>query len=150
FDTLLYVRQTCMGAELACNDDAPGHGMQSQVSVSLTQGEMVVIVVDAYGRDAGDYMLHVARSAATNTPAATQTPTPTTPSQPTDTPTPIPCVGDCDGDGSVSIDAILTLVNIALGNAQPSACPSGIPSGTQVDIALILEAVNNALSGCQP
>jgi hypothetical protein len=40
------------------------------------------------------------------------------------------------------------MVNIALGNAQPSACPHGIPSGAEVDIALIIQAVNNALSSC--
>jgi hypothetical protein len=39
-------------------------------------------------------------------------------------------------------------VNIALGNADATACPHGIPSGDEVNIALILTAVNNALSGC--
>ena len=43
---------------------------------------------------------------------------------------------------------LLTLVGIALGNARPSACPNGVPSGAEVDIALILQAVNNALNGC--
>jgi hypothetical protein len=42
----------------------------------------------------------------------------------------------------------LTLVNIALGNADATACPNGIPNGAQVDVALILTAVNNALNGC--
>ncbi|MFI5398904.1 MAG: hypothetical protein ACHQ9S_25520 [Candidatus Binatia bacterium] len=59
-----------------------------------------------------------------------------------------PCIGDCNGDGHVTVDEILTMVNIALGNAQPSACPDGIPSGGQVNVALILQAVNNALNGC--
>jgi len=58
------------------------------------------------------------------------------------------CVGNCYGSGTVTVDEILTLVNIALGIAQPSACPEGIPSGANVDIALILTAVNNALTGC--
>jgi hypothetical protein len=48
----------------------------------------------------------------------------------------------------VSIDEIITLVNLALGTVQPSACPHGIPSGAQVDIALIIQAVNNALNDC--
>jgi hypothetical protein len=39
-------------------------------------------------------------------------------------------------------------VNIALGTAPPSACPHGIPSGAAVDIALLVQAVNNALDGC--
>jgi len=43
---------------------------------------------------------------------------------------------------------VVTPVNTALGVAQPSACAHGVPSGTGVDIALILQAVNHALSGC--
>ena len=66
----------------------------------------------------------------------------------TPTPTPIACVGDCNGNGVVTVDEILTMVNIALGNADATACPNGIPSGAQVDVALILTAVNNALNGC--
>lgn len=57
------------------------------------------------------------------------------------------CVGDCDGNGSVTVDELITLVNIALGDEQPSAC-SNVPNGTTVDIVLIIQAVNNALSGC--
>jgi len=58
------------------------------------------------------------------------------------------CSGDCDGKGTVTVDEPLTLVNIALGNAQPSACPDGVPNGADVNIVLILTAVNNALNGC--
>ena len=58
------------------------------------------------------------------------------------------CVGDCDGSGSVTVDEIITLVNIALGNAQPSACPHGVASGAVVDVALIIQSVNAALGGC--
>jgi hypothetical protein len=43
---------------------------------------------------------------------------------------------------------LLTLVNIALVNAEPSACPHGVPSGAEVDIALIIQAVNQALNSC--
>ena len=59
-----------------------------------------------------------------------------------------PCIGDCNGDHAVTVDEILILVNIVLGTAQPSACPNGIPSGGTVDIALIIQAVNNALGTC--
>jgi hypothetical protein len=58
------------------------------------------------------------------------------------------CNGDCDASSSVSIDEIITLVNIALGTAQPSACAQGVPSGAAVDVALIIQAVNSALNGC--
>jgi hypothetical protein len=61
---------------------------------------------------------------------------------------PFMCRGDCDGKGTVTVDELLTLVNIALGNAQPLACPDGVPSGAEVDITLILQAVNHALNGC--
>jgi sugar lactone lactonase YvrE len=58
------------------------------------------------------------------------------------------CDGDCNGNGQVTIDELLTLVNIALGNAQPSACPHGVPRGAEVNVALIIQAVNHALNGC--
>jgi predicted dienelactone hydrolase len=58
------------------------------------------------------------------------------------------CTGDCGAGGSVSVADVITLVNIALGNAQPSSCLQGIASGAAVDIAMIVEAVKNALSGC--
>ena len=61
---------------------------------------------------------------------------------------PASCAGDCGNDGHVTVDEVLTLVNIALGNAQPSACPHGVPSGAEVNVALILQAVNAALDGC--
>lgn len=58
------------------------------------------------------------------------------------------CAGDCAETRMVAVGGLVTLVNIALGNAQPSACPNGIPTGTTVDVALLIQAVNNALSGC--
>jgi uncharacterized delta-60 repeat protein len=58
------------------------------------------------------------------------------------------CPGDCDGSGDVTVNEIIAVVNIALGNAQPSVCPNGIPAGTEIDISLIIQAVNNALTGC--
>jgi hypothetical protein len=58
------------------------------------------------------------------------------------------CTGDCDGSGDVTVNELITLVSIALGTAQPSACQHGIPSGGEVTISLIIQAVNNALDGC--
>jgi hypothetical protein len=58
------------------------------------------------------------------------------------------CVGDCDASGQVTVDELITLVNIALGSAGVSACPQGIPGGTTVDVTLIITAVNNALGAC--
>jgi hypothetical protein len=48
----------------------------------------------------------------------------------------------------VAVNDIITLVNITLGNAQPAACPRGIPPGAEVNVSLIIQAVNNALTGC--
>jgi photosystem II stability/assembly factor-like uncharacterized protein len=58
------------------------------------------------------------------------------------------CIGDCSSTSSVAVNDIVTLVNIALGTLQPSACAGGVPSGAEVTVALIIQAVNNALSGC--
>ncbi len=98
-------------------------------------------------------------STATTTRAATATRTPTsavspgTPSatsNPTPTPTgkPVSCVGDCDGSGMVTVNELVILVNIDLGYFGVSACPDGIPPGSPVNIALIIQAVNNLLYGC--
>ena len=57
------------------------------------------------------------------------------------------CVGDCDGSGDVMVNEIVTIVNIALGTG--GACLDGVPAGATVDIALIIQAVNNALNECR-
>ena len=69
---------------------------------------------------------------------------------PTVTPTAgiIRCIGDCSGTQTVAVNDVITLANIALGTAQPSECSHGIPTGTSVDISLIVRAVNSALHGC--
>jgi hypothetical protein len=59
------------------------------------------------------------------------------------------CTGDCDGSGAVGVNEIITLVNIALGTAEPSDCPNGgLPIGGDVNIAVLIQAVNHALSAC--
>ena len=58
------------------------------------------------------------------------------------------CVGDCSGTATVAISDLVTLVNIALGSALPSACAYGVPSGSAVSVAFLVQAVNNALAGC--
>jgi hypothetical protein len=72
-------------------------------------------------------------------------------STPTATPTASPTrawVGDCDSSDAVTVDELITLVNIDLGTAAASACPHGIPSGAAVDITLIIKAVGYALTQC--
>ena len=59
------------------------------------------------------------------------------------------CVGDCDADGTVTVTEIITLVNIALGTANVSACTAGDSKHDgQITIDEIIRAVSTALSGC--
>jgi hypothetical protein len=61
----------------------------------------------------------------------------------------VTCVGDCGNDGQVTVDEILTLVNIALRNLDVSHCLAGDANDdNQITIDEILRAVNNALNGC--
>ena len=61
------------------------------------------------------------------------------------------CAGDCDGDGSVTIDELLTGVTIALDTAVVGACPSFDSSGDgMVTIDELLVAINHSLAGCGP
>ena len=63
---------------------------------------------------------------------------------------PVPaCVGDCNGDGTVAINELITGVNIALGSLPVSACEAIDANGNgEVAINELIAAVNNALSGC--
>ena len=59
------------------------------------------------------------------------------------------CVGDCGGDSQVTVNELITMVNIALGTAQLSACPVGDANGDgDITVNEIISAVNNALNGC--
>jgi len=69
---------------------------------------------------------------------------------PTVTPTSssIHCIGDCDGNAEVTVDELVRMVNIALGNAAAEFCTHGVPSGADVTVAVVIQAVNNALGEC--
>jgi hypothetical protein len=85
-------------------------------------------------------------------PTPTETPRPPTPPlTPTSTATPIGCLGDCDGNGEVQINELISGVAIALGNLSLSVCSAadGDASGA-VEIFELIKAVNNALAGCSP
>jgi hypothetical protein len=59
------------------------------------------------------------------------------------------CAGDCDGSGDVTIDEIITLVNVALESAPVAACRAGDRNGDgAIAIDEIVAAVNAALGGC--
>ena len=79
------------------------------------------------------------------------TPSPT----PTNTPIPPLCVGDCNRDGEVTVDELITGVNMALGTISPRSCdafcvPSctGGPGFGPVTVDCIIRGVSNALDGC--
>ncbi len=59
------------------------------------------------------------------------------------------CVGDCDGDGTVSVSELIRGVNINLGNQDVSACPAMDADGNgSVAVNELIQAVNNNLNGC--
>jgi len=79
---------------------------------------------------------------------AAPTPTPTVPMD-------FPCVGDCNGDGVVTINDLIKMVNIAL--ALAPLCPTeggpGCLAGDancdcQITVDDIIRAVNNSLGTC--
>lgn len=87
---------------------------------------------------------------ATLTPTQESTPPNPTATSFQATPTAgVPCVGDCDGDGTVTVDEIVTAVNIALGSRSIDDCPAADANGdNEVTVDEIIRAVNNALLGC--
>ena len=80
------------------------------------------------------------------TPAPTSSPTASV--APTHTPG-LPCAGDCNGDGDVTVDEIITLLNIALGTRPVGDCLAGDLGGDgTITVDEIVTAVNRALAGC--
>ena len=61
-DLLMYARSDCLGvnegSELACNDNIATTNRDSAFTLSLTQGEVIYLVIDSYsGSNAGAYTL---------------------------------------------------------------------------------------------
>ncbi|MGD0947978.1 MAG: DUF4185 domain-containing protein [Candidatus Binatia bacterium] len=85
------------------------------------------------------------------TPMPSLTATSTVTPAPIPTATPMPCAGDCNHNGQVTVDEILTMVNIALGNTPVTACEAGDANHDgQITVDEILAAVNEALNRCPP
>lgn len=108
-----------------------------------------------------------ATTATTHTPPATPTDTPvaspTAPPRPTRTVTataaatrtiattftPIVCVGDCGGDGSVTVNELIVGVNIALGRQPLESCPVFDCNGNgELTINCLVRAVEASLGAC--
>jgi len=76
---------------------------------------------------------------AVMTPGPTVTPTPERPT----------CVGDCNGDGQVTVDEIIVGVNIALGETDIAVCPAFDADGNgTVTVDELVQGIDNALNGC--
>jgi hypothetical protein len=59
------------------------------------------------------------------------------------------CAGDCNGNGTVTVDELLTLANVALGTASPSACAaSGMAGQSQITVEDVVAGAKSALQGC--
>lgn len=59
------------------------------------------------------------------------------------------CGGDCNADTKVTVNELLTMVNIAVGNAASAACPTGEGAGDgRITIDELVTAVGHALNGC--
>lgn len=64
FDTVLHVFDSCGGSELACDDNADG--LTSRLNIDLVAGQEIVVVVDAFGMESGDYDLNIDVNACPN------------------------------------------------------------------------------------
>lgn len=59
------------------------------------------------------------------------------------------CAGDCDGGGDVTVDEVITLVSIALGDVPASRCRAGDGSDDgSITVDEIVAAIRSALDGC--
>lgn len=66
-------------------------------------------------------------------------------------PTPTPCSGDCNGNGAVDVEDLVSGVNIVLGRDAPSACTAlDSNSDGNVTVEELVAGVANALRGCVP
>ena len=97
--------------------------------------------------------LAAAEPTAVATPTATESPVPTaTPRlspSPTPQQTPGACVGDCDGDGSVTVDEVIRGVSIGLGTTAIETCATfDTNADGAVTVDELITAVTRALEGC--
>jgi Concanavalin A-like lectin/glucanases superfamily len=63
FDTVLDILSFNTGSSLGCNDDS-NNTLQSSVSVGLTAGQSVRVIIDGYGGGSGAFRLSIQASAA--------------------------------------------------------------------------------------
>jgi len=106
----------------------------------------VAVFDEGGGEVVQDVTLAVVASDRSPLPSATTVPVPL----PTPSPSvPSTCPSDCNGDGDVVINELLTATGIALGQASLTTCPAAsCGPGDTVTIACLTRAVAAALNGC--
>ncbi|WP_437636264.1 MXAN_6577-like cysteine-rich protein [Sorangium sp. So ce854] len=63
YDTVLHVHSDgCTGSTLSCNDDSGGLGT-SRMTLTLTAGQVITIVVDGYNSASGNFTLNISAAA---------------------------------------------------------------------------------------
>ena len=58
------------------------------------------------------------------------------------------CPGDCDGSGDVTVDEVVTLVNLGLTGGAEGCLAGDANADGSITVDEIITAVNNALTGC--
>lgn len=117
------------------------------IPTSQRQRHLVNVTRMTDGAMLASQVVAVVDEAPVVTPSAT--PQATATGSPNPTVAPSGCSGDCDGGGNVTVDEVVTGVNIALGDAEVSACDAfDVNSDALVTVDEIVTAVNAALNGC--
>jgi len=177
-DDLIRMVNIALGFHSVCGEDGVGQCLAGDANCDcqITVDEIVRAVNNSLNGcvDFGDCSVEddAAMCCGGALPTATATPTGNTPTPtetatlgtPTGTATATvtptagpsgPCVGDCSGDGTVTIDELIRMVNIALGTGPLCAgddgagCLSGDANcDCQITVDDIIRAVNNSLNGC--
>jgi len=124
---------TTTGAPLDCANLSLGNGSGAALAGSFPVAGLTIV---------GDA---VVTNVLVGFPGPLNTPVPTGMATPTPTVGP-PCDGDCSGDGQVTTDELLTLVHLDLLGAPAGGCLAAAAS--EVTVAHILRAVNNAVGQC--
>jgi cytochrome c peroxidase len=62
---------------------------------------------------------------------------------------PVACPGDCDLDGVVAVNELVTSINVSLGDSSLARCVVSDPSGDgRVTVSELVSAIRRALDGC--
>ncbi len=141
-------------------------GVLSGSPAAIGPGSLRIMASDSKG-DSHAEQFDINVALATATPSPSRTPTPSSSPTPSSTPTPSTtptgvatatpsvtltpsvCIGDCNADGTVTVDELIKGVNIALGTLPPSDCVALDANGDgAVTVDELVKAVSAALNGC--